>query len=213
MKRLLWILLLMAVMVLPMSVQPAFAAGYVIAEGDVLAISVFGLEEMQVTQIIVRPDGKIDFPLLGEVQAVGNTPSELSRFMTDQLTPFVKNPRVSVNIAQFHSTRVYVLGEVNRPGIVELQNSHNVVDAIAAAGSWTKDTAKKKVLLVRNGQKSTEPIKINLLDIVKKGDMTQNYTLNNGDILFLDTNGRLDWGRDIAPIISSAYYISNFNDN
>jgi len=213
MKRLWWIFLLVAVILLPVNVQPAFAAGYVIAESDVLAISVFGLEEMQVTQIIVRPDGKIDFPLIGEVQAVGRTPSELSRFMTEQLAPFVKEPRVSVNIAQFHSTRVYVLGEVNRPGIVELQNSHNVVDAIAAAGSWTKDTAKKKVLLVRNGQKSTEPININLLDIVKKGDMTQNYTLNNGDILFLDTNGRLDWGRDIAPIISSAYYISNFNDN
>ncbi|MBP1763003.1 MAG: kpsD 1 [Firmicutes bacterium] len=212
MKKICLGLIVMA-MILAANACPAIAGGYVIAEGDVLAINVFGLEEMQIAQIIVRPDGKIDFPLLGEVQVVGRTPSELSRVMTEQLVPYVKNPRVSVNIAQFHSTRVYVLGEINRPGIVELQNSHNVIDAIAAAGSWTKDTAKKKVYLIRNGQKNTEPIIVNLLNIVKKGDMTQNYPLNNGDILFLDTNGRLDWGRDIAPIISSAYYISNFDNN
>jgi polysaccharide biosynthesis/export protein len=199
-------------MILPVTIHPAFAGGYVIAEGDALAIDVFGMDDLQFKEIIVRPDGKIDFPLIGEVQAVGRTPSELARTMTEQLGPFVKKPNITVNIARFQTTHVYVLGEVNRPGLVELQNQHNVIDAIGAAGSWTKDAAKKKVYLIRNGQKG-DPTMVNLWNIVKKGDTSQNYTLGNGDILFLDSNGRLDWSRDIAPIVSSAYFISNFNSN
>jgi len=209
MKRLWWVFIFM-VMILPVTVQPVFAGSYIIAEGDVLAIDVFGLDELQFKEIIVRPDGKIDFPLIGEVQAAGRSPSELARTMTEQLTPFVKNPKIAVNIARFQTIRVYVLGEVNRPGLVELQNQHNVIDAIGGAGSWTKDAAKKKVYLIRNGQKG-DPTMVNLLNIVKKGDTSQNYTLGNGDILFLDSNGRLDWSRDIAPIVSSAFYINNFN--
>lgn len=207
-----WCLLLFLAILLPVSSPPTFAGDYVIAEGDALAIDVFGLDELKFKEIIVRPDGKIDFPLIGAVQAAGYSPAELARNMTEKLLPFVKNPQIAVNITRFHSTRVYVLGEVNRPGLVELQNQHNVVDAISAAGSWTRDAAKKKVHLIRNGDKKNMTI-VNLWDIVKKGDMSQNYTLGNGDILFLDGNGRLDWGRDIAPIISSAYFISNFNND
>lgn len=212
MKRLWWLFLVLA-MVLSMNVNSVSAGGYTIADGDVLSIDVFGLEEMQFKEIIVRPDGKIDFPLIGEVQAAGRSPSELAKSMKEQLSPYVKAPQVSVNIARFHTIKVYVLGEVNRPGVVELQNSHNVIDAIAGAGSWTKDAAKKKVHLIRYGQKNeTGTIVVNLLNIVKKGDTTENYELGNGDILFLDSNGRLDWGRDIAPIFASAYYVSRLND-
>ncbi|MBP2639381.1 MAG: polysaccharide export protein [Firmicutes bacterium] len=210
MKRLWWIFLVL-MMILSVNVQPVSAASYAIAQGDVLSIDVFGLEEMQFKEIIVRPDGKIDFPLIGEIQAAGSTPSELALTMQEKLAPFVKAPKVSVNIARFHTIKVYVLGEVNRPGIIELQYSHTVIDAIAGAGSWTKDAAKKKIHLIRYGQKS-DPIVVNLLHMLKKGDTTQNYELGNGDILFLDGNGRLDWARDIAPIISSSYYISRLDD-
>jgi len=210
MQRICRIIVFMAVL-LSFSTQAAFAAEYLIAEGDVLSINVLGLEEMQIKEIIVRPDGKIDVPLIGEVQAAGRSPSELSDTLTGQLKPFVKKPYTSVNIARFYAIKVYVLGEVKQPGIVQLRNPRNVTGAIAAAGGWTKDAAKTKVYLIRNGQKDSPPILINLLAIVRDGDTSQDYALGNGDIIFVDGNKRLDWARDIAPIIASAYYIDRID--
>ena len=214
MQSFLRIVFLMAVLLL-FSAQPVLAAEYIIAEGDILSINVLDLKEMQIQEIIVRPDGKIDFPLIGEVQAAGRSPTELSTALTEQLKPYVKKPYAAVNIAQFYAIKVYVLGEVKQPGVVQLQNPRDVTGAIAAAGGWTKDAAKTKVYLVRNGQKDS-PIVIDLLKIVKNGDMTQNYALGNGDILFIDGNGRWDWNTGIAPIIVSAYFVTeidNMNKN
>ncbi len=205
-----WVTTVLMATLLLFNAQTSFAAEYLIAEGDVLSINVLGLQEMQIKEIIVRPDGKIDMPLIGEIQAAGRSPSDLSKTLTDDLKPYVKKPYTAVNIAKFYAIKVYVLGEVRQPGIVQLRNPRNVMGAIAAAGGWTQDAAKTKVYLIRNGQKDP-PILINLLAIVRNGDTTQNYALGNGDIIFVDGNNRLDWGRDIAPIIASVYYISNIN--
>ena len=88
----------------------------------------------------------------------------------------------------------------------------SVIDAIGAAQGFTRDTAKKKIFLIHQDQpKSLIPINLN--NMLKTGDMSQNVTLREGDILYLTKNHRIDFARDIAPIFSSIYMITEAKDN
>ena len=154
----------------------------------------------------------MSFPLIGELDITGLTVNQFTKTLEQRLSEYLVNPQVTVNIAQLGTTRVYVLGEVNKPGLYELNKSHKVLDAIGAANGFTKDAAKKKVFLVHKDQQG-KPIKVNLNDILKKGDISQNYTLAEGDLLYLTGNGRIDFGRDIMPFISAGYMVSEIQNN
>lgn len=139
---------------------------------------------------------------------------ELNIVVTQQqdLARYIVDPDVSVNISKLGRVRVYVFGEVRKPGAVELEKGHTVIDAIGAAQGFTRDTAKKKIFLIHQDQpKSLIPINLN--NMLKTGDMSQNVTLREGDILYLTKNHRIDFARDIAPIFSSIYMITEEKDN
>lgn len=187
------------------------AQEYLLQAGDVLNISVWGNEELQLEGIAVRPDGKVSFPLAGEIEASGLTPAAFTNSITLSLGEYVKDPRVTVNILKYHTTRVYVLGEVVKPGVYELEKQHNLIDAISAASSYNKEAAKKKVFIIRKDSQD-KPIRANLLNLLEKGDMTQNYALNEGDIVFLSNNGRIDFAREILPWISAVYQIDRIGE-
>ena len=195
----------------------AFAGEYIMCPGDQLDIVVIGNEDINTTapagnKYIVRPDGKLSFPLVGETDTTGLTVSQFTNMLQDKLAEYLVKPQVTVNISQLGTTRVYVLGEVKKPGLYELVKSHNVLDAIGIAEGYTKDAAKKKVFLIHKDHKG-EPIKINLNDLLKKGDTSQNYYLVEGDLLYLTDNGRIDFTRDILPLISVAYMVNDIQDN
>ena len=122
------------------------------------------------------------------------------------------NPDVSVNIAQWGTTRVFVLGEVNKPGLYELNKSHRVIDAIGAANGFTKDAAKKKVYLVRDG-KEANTTRLNVNNFLTKGDLTQNVVLREGDCLYLTSNGRFNFNTDILPFISAWYMFDRIKND
>ena len=175
---------------------------YRIHNGDSLDIKVIGYEEFSnVTDnstntkelsagYKVRSDGKITFPLLGDVYVKGSTPEELAKKINEQLKVYLTNPEVFVAVLNEGATRVYLLGEIKHPGLYELKKSRTVLDAISAAGSWTSKTAKKRIYLIRKG-KDEEPIKINLKKMLETGNMEQNYELNEGDVLYFKGNGKL----------------------
>lgn len=179
------------------------AEDYQLCVGDVLEIMVYGYEEFQLKQVIVRPDGKIAVPLVGEVQVVGKSPAKLSAELTENLKHYLNNPQVTVNIVKYHTIRIYVLGEVNRPGMYELEKQHNLLDALGAAGGYTRYAVRKGVYVIRN----TGSYQIaNLDQLLKKGDLTQNYTLAEGDVLYLNRNG-ISFVNDILPYLGAAYQI------
>lgn len=190
----------------------AFAQDYRLGAGDILNISVWGHEELQLAELAVRPDGKIMFPLVGEVVVDGKSTAELTTILTTGLNEYVKDPIVTVNVLKFRTTRVYVLGQVQKPGLYEIEKQHNLLDAIGMAGGYTKDAAKKKVHIIRKDNTGA-PIKANLVNLLSKGDMTQNYILNDGDVVFLSDNGRLDFAKDILPWISATYQVSEIQNN
>ncbi len=189
----------------------ASAEEYRLRTGDVLSISVWGYDDLQVQEYIVRTDGKIQYPLAGDIQVAGISPVELNKKLTLAISDYINNPKVTVNIVKFHTTRIYVLGEVAKPGMYEIEKQHNLLDAIGIAGSYTKQAAKKNVFIIRKDQIG-KPLKANLLKLMQQGDMTQNYALNEGDVVYLTSNGRISFAADILPWISAAYQLKRLSD-
>ncbi|MBP2663810.1 MAG: kpsD 1 [Firmicutes bacterium] len=215
MKR--WMLALV-VMLLLMPRVNASSGEYLIRPSDVLSVSVFGYPELSFPapgnpdSITIRSDGKFAFPLVGEIEAEGLTPQNLAELLHELLGKYYVNPRVTVNVQRFSTERVYVVGEVNVPGLYELDKSRNLMDAIGAAKGWTKDAAKTKVFIIRKAQKA-EPIRVNLLDLLKKGDVSKNPRLQEGDIVYLTENHRIDFARDILPLTQIFYNLDNTGNN
>lgn len=195
----------------------ACAEEYYMRPGDELNIVVtqqqdLGNSSTNQSPFVVRPDGNVSFPLVGEIHAEGMTVSQFTDVLQQGLARYIVDPDVSVNISKLGRVRVYVFGEVKKPGAVELEKGHTVIDAIGAAQGFTRDTAKKKIFLIHQDQpKSLIPINLN--NMLKTGDMSQNVTLREGDILYLTKNHRIDFARDIAPIFSSIYMITEAKDN
>jgi polysaccharide export outer membrane protein len=195
----------------------ACAEEYYMRPGDELNIVVTQQQDLGNSKdnqqpFVVRPDGNVSFPLVGEIHAEGMTVSQFTDVLQQGLARYIVDPDVSVNISKLGRIRVYVFGEVRQPGAVELEKGHTVIDAIGAAQGFTRDTAKKKIFLIHQDQpKSLIPINLN--NMLKTGDMSQNVTLREGDILYLTKNHRIDFARDIAPIFSSIYMITEAKDN
>ncbi len=188
------------------------AEDYRLGPGDVLEIKVCGYDELQVKDLIIRPDGKIAFPLAGEVSANGLSSRELTDVITAKISKYTNDPQVTVNITKFRTTRVYVLGEVVKPGLYELEKQHTMLDAIGIAGGYTKDAAKKKIFILRKDHYN-QPLVANLVKLLRQGDMTQNYVLNDGDTVYLASNGRIDFARDILPFVTGVYYVHDAINN
>lgn len=197
----------------------AMATDYTLRPGDQLSIVVAQQEDMStpvattnITPYQVRPDGKVSVPLVGEVAADGMTVGQFTDTLRQGLAKYIIDPDVTVNIIKLGGVRVYVFGEVNKPGVYELTKSHRVIDAIGAASGFNWDTAKKKIFLIHQDNPE-KAIPINLNHILQTGDMAENYDLREGDILYLTKNSRISFARDIAPIFSSAYMLSEIKKN
>lgn len=151
---------------------------YRIGPADLLQISVYNQSELATVQA-VRPDGRIAFPLVGEVRAAGLTPAELSHALGQGLTRYVRDPQVTVVVTGFASKRVSVLGEVESPGVLDLVGDLDLAQAIAQAGGFTEKADLEGAMLVRGGE--IQPVSFRKL--FRQGDFTQNVRLAAGDIL------------------------------
>jgi len=136
--------------------QEAPPAGeYRIGEGDLLAVRVWKNQELSV-EVPVRPDGMISVPLVNDVKAAGLTTDELKKEITTKLTEFITNPDVTVVVLRADSKRVFVLGEVQRPGPVTLASQLFVLDAISAAGGFTPFADENDIRIIRRGADGQE---------------------------------------------------------
>ena len=183
---------------------------YIMCPGDQLQVVVYRHTDisspLNSTPYIVRPDGKVTFPLIGDIDVTGKTVTEFTRQLEASLAEYLVRPQVSVNILKLGTTRVYVIGEVKKPGLYELEKSHRVLDALGKAEGFTEKAAKKKIFLIRKG--AEEPVLVNINNFLKKSDQSQNYVLNEGDCLYLTSNGKINIVRDIMPFVNGAYMIS-----
>lgn len=193
-------------------ISNSYAQDYCLGPGDVLNISVWGYPELTVEEQVIRSDGKIAFPIAGDMKAEGMTPAMLADVLAEMLNGYVKEPKVTVNVFKPRTTRIYVLGEVAKPGMYEIEKQHNLLDAIGIAGGYTKDAAKKNVFIMHQEGNGGEPVKVNLQNLLQKADMSQNHVLRDGDVVYLSSNGRVDFAKDILPWLSGLYYATHLGD-
>jgi polysaccharide export outer membrane protein len=125
-------------------------ADYRLSLGDKLRIEVY--REPQLSQSVeVRPDGKITLPLVGDIAAAGSTPKELADRLTEQLREYVTTPVVTVIVAEATPPTVYVMGEVNSPGMQPVRTPTTVLQALAVAGGFKEFANTKKIRILRRG--------------------------------------------------------------
>jgi polysaccharide export outer membrane protein len=155
---------------------------YLIGAQDVLDINVW--KEPDVSRTVpVRPDGKISLPLLNDVQAAGLTPAQLAAQVTESLKKYVTNPQVTVIVATINSQRVYILGEVTRPGAFPLLPGMSVLQALSSAGGFTQFAKVKSIFVrrVENGKESKYPF--NYRDVINGKKPEQDILLKAGDTI------------------------------
>ncbi len=162
---------------------------YRINIGDVLGVSVWRAKGMDVERdVIVRPDGVISYPLVGDIHAIGKTLTELDAELTRALRTYIKNPEVSMAIKRFGGTKVIVLGEVRSPGVYSPTGQGSVLEVIALAGGFTDDGVRSDTILVHGGLANPQPVRLNLAHAILKGDQSQNPPLQPNDIVFVPKN-------------------------
>jgi polysaccharide export outer membrane protein len=155
---------------------------YVIGLGDVLSVSVWRDETLTGT-VIVLPDGTINFPLVGSLQAEGKTVAQLKADMAAKIDRYVPDPTLTVSVQQINSMQVYVIGKVNRPGSYPLRTDLNVLQVLSIAGGLNSfaDRDQIKILRKENGQTRMLPFEY---DKVTRGEqLEQNIELQRGDII------------------------------
>lgn len=178
---------------------------FVVGADDVLNLYVRHNPEVS-GEFLVGPEGKIFMPLLGDVQAAGLTKEELEKSLSESLTKFIVNPEVSVGISQYRSKRVYVIGEVLRPGPVMMRgNILTVWDAIVEAGFPLRQTAALwRVHVITPDVENPIVKKVNLRSIMYGGKFAQNDFLRPGDIVVVPCTAATSLGNYLGQIVRPA---------
>jgi polysaccharide export outer membrane protein len=166
--------------IIPVAPVPT-GADYVIGPEDLLQISVWKNESLS-RQLPVRPDGKVSMPLLHDIQASGLTPMQLRDKIAAALAEFMPNPEVSVTVLEVRSYRVSVLGEVQRPGVLQLKAPTTVLEAIALAGGFRDFASPSKIVIFRKNGNGTEKLRFNYNRAVGAA-AEENLSLRSGDVV------------------------------
>jgi len=185
-SRILTVVLALAVSIAtlgPLAPQAAYSEDdYVIGAEDLLQIEVLDpssdKKEMD-KEVAVRLDGKISFPLIGEVQAAGLTASQLTDAVVKELSKSVKNPNVSIVVKEIRSFRIFIIGRVAKPGVYPLKPGMPVLQALTLAGGLTDGADLPAAYIVRSGERIT----VDLRRLIQEADFSQNLPLKTDDTL------------------------------
>lgn len=161
---------------------------FLLGPEDVLDIVVWKNEDLSQKAVVVRPDGKISMPLIGEVQASGRTANQLASQIAVRLKEYKENPAVTVSVKEVNSYYVYVLGEVAKPGKYQLKSYATVLQAVALASGFTVYAAKNKMQVLRqmhdeDGKSREIRIPARYDDLISGRGEVGNFVLKTGDVV------------------------------
>lgn len=160
---------------------------FLIGPEDVLVVTVWRNQDLS-KEVIVRPDGKISLPLLGDIVAAGKTAQALSKQVADALAEFMSTPNVSVQVKEINSYHVFAVGEVSRPGKIVLKSFTTVMQGISYAGGFTPFASRNNVhvlRLIKTAQGETKQVMIPVpyQDILVGKNLEANIVLKAGDVI------------------------------
>jgi len=162
--------------------DPVLQQGYGLQPGDVIRVSVWREPELDQV-VLVRPDGGISFPLVGEVYVAGRSLEEVGYEISERLALYIPEPAVSVSLQQSEGNRIYVTGRVANPGVFLVNRPITVMQAISLAGGLTPFADKDKIIVLRQDGETQRSIPFNYKDVQKGRALGQNIVLQAGDTL------------------------------
>lgn len=188
MRVLRWAVMLGAVSLLgcasnPKPIETVADTEYRLGQEDVVEVMVFQSGDLSRT-VPVRPDGKISLPLLGDVEAEGKTGNQLAAELEKKLEGYIQEPRVTVIVREVNAPRVFVIGEVARPGAYPLRGRLDVIQALALAGGLGDFASKSGIVLIRKGPDGEARYPIDYDDLIKN-EKRQLPILRPGDTLYV----------------------------
>lgn len=176
-----WIVLTVVALGLPWVARAQVSPTYTLGPGDVVDVVVVGEPSLTVT-VTVRPDGRISYPMLGEMEVTGLKPEELAERIRQGLARYIRQPLVSVSVRDARARPfVYLVGQVARPGAYEVQRGWTVVQAIASAGGVTARADLRNAQLVRQNQ----VLSVDLERVLLRGEAQHAPALEPGDVVVI----------------------------
>ncbi|MDO8739621.1 polysaccharide biosynthesis/export family protein [Candidatus Deferrimicrobium sp.] len=170
--------------VLLLATSPAWAADYIIGPGDQLGIEVW--KDAALTRVVtVLPDGKISFPLIGELEAGGKTVAQLKKEIEQKIARYVPDSTTTVEVRQSNSLHIYVLGRINAPGRLILNANVNVLQALAIAGGPNTFANRTRIRIFRQEGGKTLSFPFNYNDVTAGKELQMNIELKRGDVIFV----------------------------
>ena len=155
---------------------------YLIQPNDLLEIFVW--KDPNLTRkVLVRPDGRISFPLLQDMQAAGMNPGELKQKIEEGLKQYIDVPNVTVLVDAIQSYRVFVTGRVQKPGAIMTEKPITVLQALALAGSFMEFANLAEIVVVRGSGEDSTLFKFNYPEVIKAKNFSQNMLLRSGDVV------------------------------
>jgi polysaccharide export outer membrane protein len=155
---------------------------YVIQPNDLLEIFVWKEPELT-RKVLVRPDGRISFPLVQDMQASGISPGELRDRIEGKLKEYLTAPNVTVIVDAIQSYRIYVVGKVQKPGALVVEKPVTVLQALALAGGFQDFAKDSEITVIRTYAKENIVFEFNYRDVIKGKQPMQNILLRSGDVV------------------------------
>lgn len=191
------------------TLTPAFAMDiktggeYRLSKYDVLNVVIIGFSEKILNDIIIGPDGYVNLPYAGSVKIAGLTIPEATAVLSEKLSEYIKIPSMSIMVTQYGPRKVYVMGEVNKPGIYSLGSDYmNVFAAISSAGGIAKKGRTRNIAVVRVEDGVVKKQTLDIERFIKKQDITQNIALIDGDMVYVPKSNKISLTDDIMPLLS-----------
>ena len=187
-RKLFAVYLWLTLMLVTVGAQASVESGsYLINAGDVLAVDVFNETNLSEEQVVVRPDGFISVPVVGEVKVGGKTVQAAQDAIAAELDQFLKDePNVVIQVIATQGSRVFVVGKVQRPGVFALTGQLDVIQALALAGGLNQFAAENRIKVLRrdeNGEQAT--YKFRYSDIRDGEKLETNILLRSGDVVLV----------------------------
>ena len=157
---------------------------YFLQPGDEMEISVWGEEGLTKT-VLVRPDGKFAFPLAGEINAVGRPANQIQTELTQKLINFIPEAVVTVSVTKIEGNRIYVIGQVQRPGVFVMNPAITVLQALSLAGGTTPFAALNDIIVIRGRGPNQRAFRFGYDEIKRGRNLDQNIQLESGDVVLV----------------------------
>ena len=161
--------------------------GFLLGPEDVIEVVVWKNQDLS-KQVVIRPDGKVSLPLIGDVPASGLTADQLAEEIEERYKAFKENPAVSVNVSEVNSYYVFVVGEVNSPGKLQMKSYTTILQAVSLAGGFTQFASTNDMRIIRNvingdGKVKELRIPVRYDDLISDDGAAYNVTLQSGDTI------------------------------